>query len=86
VDRPSVVSRAAGVFRRIPRRDRSDSDTRHGTLAVVTGGPGSGKSALLANWALERARCSNEIVVTHFVGTSPQSRDWEDMAGPSVAA
>jgi WD40 repeat protein len=41
---------------------------------LVTGDPGSGKSALLANFASEyRSRHSDAVVATHFVGASPDS-------------
>jgi tetratricopeptide (TPR) repeat protein len=47
---------------------------------VVLGDPGSGKSALLANWAHEhRQRAPGELLVFHFVGASPESASWDGM-------
>jgi hypothetical protein len=47
---------------------------------VVLGESGSGKSALLANWALKyKKKHSNELVLIHFIGASPYSADWEAM-------
>ena len=47
---------------------------------VVTGESGSGKSALLANWALGyRGAHPGDLVVMHFTGSSPHSSDWAAM-------
>ena len=47
---------------------------------VVTGESGSGKSALLANWALRyREAHPKELVLMHFIGASPASADWAAM-------
>ncbi len=44
---------------------------------VLTGEPGVGKSALLANWALEyREKNPGDHMIMHFVGSSPYSSDW----------
>jgi tetratricopeptide (TPR) repeat protein len=43
---------------------------------IVVGEPGSGKSALLANWTLDRrGRYPDETVIAHFTGSSSQSTD-----------
>jgi hypothetical protein len=55
--------------------DRLESHARaNGPPLVVQGEAGSGKSALLANWALRwRTAHPEDIVLMHFVGASPQS-------------
>jgi len=48
-----------------------------GLPLVVLGESGSGKSALLANWALRfRELNPNDLLIMHFIGASPQSTDW----------
>lgn len=50
------------------------------TPLVVLGESGSGKSALLANWALRRrATCPGDLLILHFVGGTPHSSDWAAM-------
>lgn len=47
---------------------------------VVVGESGAGKSALLANWALNyRKLHPNEFVLMHFIGSSSRSVEWEAM-------
>ncbi|HGE73204.1 TPA: DUF4062 domain-containing protein, partial [Candidatus Poribacteria bacterium] len=47
---------------------------------VVIGESGSGKSALLANWALKyRENHPNDLVIMHFIGSSPYSTNWRAM-------
>jgi hypothetical protein len=47
-----------------------------GKPLLVTGAVGIGKSALLANWALQRQESHRiEIVITHFAGSVPDSTD-----------
>lgn len=47
---------------------------------VVLGESGSGKSALLSNWALEyRETHPQDLVLMHFIGASPASADWSAM-------
>ena len=47
---------------------------------VVRGESGSGKSALLANWALAyREAHPDALVLTHFIGATPHSADWRAM-------
>jgi tetratricopeptide (TPR) repeat protein len=51
-----------------------------GPPLVILGESGSGKSALLANWAFSyRAAHPDDQVVLHFVGASPASTDWRAM-------
>jgi len=51
-----------------------------GPPLVVRGESGSGKSALLANWASHyRAAHPDEFVLMHFIGASPASTDWAAM-------
>ena len=51
------------------------TDAGFGSLGVL-GDSGSGKSALLANWALGRqGRFAGEILLLHFVGATPESAD-----------
>ena len=51
-----------------------------GPPLVVLGESGSGKSALLANWALKRRETHpDELLLMHFVGASPASIDWAGM-------
>ena len=50
----------------------------HGPPLVLTGESGSGKSALLANWAVRwRASHADDIVVMHFIGATSRSAGWE---------
>jgi hypothetical protein len=47
---------------------------------VVLGAPGVGKTALLANWALDhRRRHPEQLVLLHFIGATSQSTDWTAM-------
>jgi len=51
-----------------------------GQPLVVLGESGSGKSALLSNWALDyRGSHPDESVLIHFVGASAASSDWAAM-------
>ncbi len=44
---------------------------------VITGEPGSGKTALLANWAMEyREAHPQDCLLMHFVEASPMSANW----------
>ncbi len=69
----------SGVY--IGRREYYDRLDAHaagdGAPLVIVGDSGSGKSALLANWALaHRAAQPQEAVLMHFIGASAQSADW----------
>jgi tetratricopeptide (TPR) repeat protein len=47
---------------------------------VILGESGSGKSALLANWALRhRAAHPGDFLLLHFIGGTPYSSDWAAM-------
>lgn len=51
-----------------------------GPPLVVLGDSGSGKSALLANWALRYRRAHpKELVLMHFIGATPYSAEWAAM-------
>jgi hypothetical protein len=74
--------RSAGVY--IGRQAYFDRLDVHaagdGPPLVILGESGSGKSALLANWALRyRAEHPGELVLMHFIGASPYSADWSAM-------
>jgi len=57
-----------------------------GPPLVVLGESGSGKSALLANWALRwREAHRDQRVVMHFIGASAASSDWRAMLRRLVA-
>jgi tetratricopeptide (TPR) repeat protein len=48
-----------------------------GPPLVVLGESGSGKSALLANWAVQHRRAHpDDLVLMHFLGASAQSSSW----------
>ena len=52
-----------------------------GPPLAVLGESGSGKSALLSNWALRRREeHPDEHLILHFIGASPSSADWRRMA------
>ncbi|HLE52570.1 MAG TPA: tetratricopeptide repeat protein [Anaerolineales bacterium] len=51
-----------------------------GAPLVVLGESGSGKSALLANWAIRyRREYPDDLVLMHFIGATPASADWASM-------
>lgn len=51
-----------------------------GPPMLVRGGLGSGKSALLANWALRyRGAHPGTPLLLHFIGSTPRSSDWAAM-------
>jgi nephrocystin-3 len=59
------------------RLDEHGSGTADGPGLVITGESGSGKSALLANWAARyRDRHPNDLVLIHFIGATPYSTNW----------
>jgi tetratricopeptide (TPR) repeat protein len=77
--RPGVYS---GVY--IGRQEYFDALESHvesgSPPLVVLGESGSGKSALLANWALKyRESHRDELMIMHFIGGSPYSSDWAAM-------
>ena len=47
---------------------------------VVLGESGSGKSALLANWAARyREKHTDAFMIQHYIGATPYSADWASM-------
>ena len=50
-------------------------DAKANTPLVVTGQPGSGKSALLAEFAVQARKRMNAVVLPFFIGASPASTD-----------
>lgn len=74
-------SRAAVYIGRPQYYERLDAHAAgEGAPLVVLGESGSGKSALLANWALRYRRSHpDELVLMHFIGSSPHSTDWAAM-------
>lgn len=47
---------------------------------IITGESGSGKSALLSNWALRFSKDNpDSFLIMHFIGASPYSADWASM-------
>ena len=61
--------------------DRLDAHARgDGQPLVVLGESGVGKSALLANWAIKyHEGHRDELLLMHFIGSSPYSVDWAAM-------
>jgi tetratricopeptide (TPR) repeat protein len=72
-----AASRAGVYIGRAAYFERLDAGASgDGAPLVVIGDSGSGKSALLANWATRyRAGHPAEFVLTHFIGASPASTD-----------
>ncbi len=57
--------------------EHADGD---GQSLIVLGESGSGKSALLANWAEHhRKQHPDDLIILHFVGASSSSTDWSAM-------
>jgi hypothetical protein len=68
----------------IGRREYFDQLDAHansdGQPLTILGESGSGKSALLANWALNyREQHPDELVLMQFIGATPGSTDWAAM-------
>lgn len=76
-----ALSRAKVYIGRQTYFDQLDAHARSdGQPLVVLGESGSGKSALLANWAMHyRTEHPDDLVLMHFIGASPGSADWEAM-------
>jgi tetratricopeptide (TPR) repeat protein len=74
-------SRAQTYIGRQSYYDQIDSYTHSDSEPlVVLGESGSGKSALLANWAIQyRKEHPEELVLMHFIGATPDSADWASM-------
>ncbi len=76
-----AASRADVYIGRQAYLDRLDTNAQgDGDPLVVLGESGSGKSALLANWALRyRQEHPQQTVLMHFIGASPYSAGWRAM-------
>ncbi len=76
-----AASRAGVYIGRQEYFDRLDNYAQGGDPPIVVlGESGSGKSALLANWALRyRAAHPHDFLLMHFVGGTPESADWAAM-------
>lgn len=76
-------SRSRGYVSHASERSHLDGVLSNDAPALVVCGPsGSGKSALLASWALQISQQHREILLlTHFVTATPDSARWEDMVG-----
>jgi tetratricopeptide (TPR) repeat protein len=76
-----AASRAAVYIGRADYFSRLDAHAAgNGAPLVVLGESGSGKSALLANWARSyRAANAGDFVLMHFIGASAASADWAAM-------
>lgn len=76
-----AASRARVYIGRQEYFDALDAHARgDGPPLVVLGESGSGKSALLANWAVRYgASHPSELLLLHFVGATPASADWAAM-------
>ena len=76
-----ALSRAQVYVGRQSYFDQMDAHARSkGKPLVVLGELGSGKSALLANWAMRyRKEHPDELVLLHFIGANPGSADWAVM-------
>ncbi len=65
-----------GYYDRLNQHAQGD-----GEPLVVLGESGSGKSALLANWAMKYRRDHpDQLLLMHFIGATPYSADWAGMA------
>jgi hypothetical protein len=76
-----ALSRAGVYIGREEYFERLDAHAAgNGPPLAVLGESGSGKSALLSNWALRRRQdLPDEHLILHFIGASPYSADWRRM-------
>ena len=74
-------SRARVYIGRQTYFDQLDAHARaDGPPLVILGESGSGKSALLANWAMRyRVEHPDDLLLMHFIGATPASADWAAM-------
>jgi nephrocystin-3 len=75
-------SRFDVYIERIKLFDKLDSHVKdNGLPLVVVGDSGSGKSALLANWAnkYEESGVEEPFILVHHIGATPDSVDWQSM-------
>jgi len=87
LDRECIDQNSYAAYRErayVRRQAHFDMLDRHaaglGKPLVVLGESGVGKSALLANWALEyRRHHPEELVLLHLIGATPYSSDWVAM-------
>ena len=82
LDHEAFAQKRAKVY--IGRQEYFDHLNEHAESAalplVVLGESGSGKSALLSNWALSyRHEHPDELLLMHFIGATPYSADWAAM-------
>lgn len=81
-DHDAFAQKRTGVYiRRQEYFDRLEAHMRSGAQPLtILGGPGAGKSALLANWASGyREKHLDELVLMHFIGAVTDSGDWMAM-------
>jgi hypothetical protein len=79
LDQEMQAESYAAVYIRRPEyfRRLNDHVAAGGPPLLVLGDSGAGKSALLANWALDfQSRHPDQPVLLHFVGATPQSSNW----------
>jgi hypothetical protein len=76
-----AASRARVYIGRKAYFDRLDEHAQGNSPPLtILGDSGSGKSALLANWAIRyRTSHPQDLVLMHFIGATPTSADWEAM-------
>lgn len=61
------------------RRMDEEASTK-GNPAVLTGESGCGKSALLAEWVARwRKNHPHDLIVQHYIGSTPDSADWQGL-------
>ncbi|MBF0220405.1 MAG: DUF4062 domain-containing protein, partial [Gammaproteobacteria bacterium] len=73
-------SRIATYIPRQSNYDQISAHLRNATLPlVIHGEPGSGKSALIANWAMHYGSEFADLIFTHYVGSSSASDDAEQL-------
>ena len=68
----------------VGREDLLDNLDEHNTAAtkplVVVGEAGCGKSALLSEWVARwRHNHPNDLIVQHYIGSTPDSADWQGL-------
>jgi len=62
-------------FDRLDEHAKGDSEP-----LVILGESGSGKSALLSNWAINYRKAHPEdLLIMHFIGSTPASAQWDSM-------
>ena len=76
ISRTQVYIGRRAYYHRLEAHAYSESEP-----LVVLGESGSGKSALVANWAIQyrKDHPPDELVLMHFIGATPGSTDWAAM-------